>query len=114
MGALYIAYQQLKERLEEEGIFDVKHKKQLPYIPKKIAIITSPTGAAIRDIVSIIFRRFPRTELYVFPVSVQGVAAVPSITDAINLCNDFSDIDVIIVGRGGGSMEEYGPLMMRR
>ncbi|HZX21583.1 MAG TPA: exodeoxyribonuclease VII large subunit [Clostridia bacterium] len=106
IGALYIAYLQLKERLEKEGIFDAKHKKQLPYIPKKIAVITSPTGAAIRDIISIIFRRFPKVELCVFPVSVQGETAAPSIVDAIDMCNSFSDIDVAIVGRGGGSMEE--------
>ena len=106
IGALYIAYQQLKERLEKEGIFDAKHKKQLPYIPKKIAVITSPTGAAVRDIISIVFRRFPKAELYVFPVLVQGEYAAPSIVNAINLCNGFSDIDVAIVGRGGGSMEE--------
>ncbi len=106
IGALYIAYQQLKERLEKEGIFDAKHKKQLPYIPEKIAIITSPTGAAVRDIISIVFRRFPGVELYVFPVLVQGEYAAPSIANAIRLCNDFPDIDVAIVGRGGGSMEE--------
>ncbi|MCK9267175.1 MAG: exodeoxyribonuclease VII large subunit [Alkaliphilus sp.] len=106
MGALYMAYQQLKERLEKEGIFDVKHKKPIPYIPKKIAVITSPTGAAVRDIISIILRRFPGAELYIFPVSVQGEIAVPSIIDAIKMCNDFSDIDVAIVGRGGGSIEE--------
>ena len=106
IGALYIAYLQLKERLEKEGIFDAKYKKQLPYIPKKIAVITSPTGAAVRDIISIILRRFPKVELYVFPVSVQGETAAPSIVDAIDMCNSFSDIDVAIVGRGGGSMEE--------
>ncbi len=106
MGALYIAYQQLKERLEKEGIFDIKHKKQLPYVPKKIAIITSPTGAAVRDIISIILRRFPKVELYIFPVLVQGEAAAPSIVNAINLCDSFSNIDVVIVGRGGGSIEE--------
>ena len=106
IGALYMAYQQLKERLEKEGIFDVKHKKPIPYIPKKIAVITSPTGAAVRDIISIILRRFPKVELYIFPVSVQGETAVPSIIDAIKMCNDFSDIDVAIVGRGGGSIEE--------
>jgi exodeoxyribonuclease VII large subunit len=106
IGALYIAYLQLKERLEKEGIFDAKYKKQLPYIPKKIAVITSPTGAAVRDIISIILRRFPKVELYVFPVSVQGETAAPSIVDAIDMCNSFSDIDVAIVGRGVGSMEE--------
>ena len=106
IGALYMAYQQLKERLEKEGIFDAKHKKPIPYIPKKIAVITSPTGAAVRDIISIILRRFPKVELYIFPVAVQGETAVPSIIDAIKMCNDFSDIDVAIVGRGGGSIEE--------
>lgn len=106
IGALYMAYQQLKERLEKEGIFDAKHKKPIPYIPKKIAVITSPTGAAVRDIISIILRRFPKIELYIFPVAVQGETAVPSIIDAIKMCNDFSDIDVAIVGRGGGSIEE--------
>ncbi len=106
LGELYMAYQQLKERLEKEGIFDAEHKKQLPYIPKKIAVITSPTGAVIRDIISIISRRFPKTELYVFPVTVQGEAAAPSIVNAIDLCNDFPDIDIAIVCRGGGSMEE--------
>lgn len=106
MGALYIAYQQLKNRLEKEGIFDIKHKKQLPYIPKKIAIITSPTGAVVKDIISIISRRFSGVELYIFPASVQGEAAAPSIVNAINLCNSFPSIDVIIIGRGGGSIEE--------
>lgn len=106
IGALYIAYQQLKERLEKEGVFDIKHKQKLPYLPKKIAIITSPTGAAVRDIISIILRRFSNVELYIFPVLVQGDGAAPSIVNAIELCNDFPNIDVAIVGRGGGSMEE--------
>ncbi|QUH20698.1 exodeoxyribonuclease VII large subunit [Alkaliphilus sp. B6464] len=106
LGSLHLAYQQLKDRLDKEGIFDIKYKKQLPYIPRKIAIITSPTGAAIRDIISVIFRRFPKVELYVFPVLVQGEAASTSIANAIDLCNRFSDIDIAIIGRGGGSMEE--------
>ncbi|HDR5039312.1 TPA: exodeoxyribonuclease VII large subunit, partial [Bacillus anthracis] len=105
-GALHLAYQQLKDRLDKEGIFDIKYKKQLPYIPRKIAIITSPTGAAIRDIISVIFRRFPKVELYVFPVLVQGKSASTSIVNAIDSCNRFSDIDIAIIGRGGGSMEE--------
>jgi len=106
LGALHLAYQQLKDRLEQEGIFDIKYKKRIPGIPRKVGIITSPTGAAVRDIVSIILRRFPKVELYVFPVSVQGDAAAESIANAIDLCNRFGNIDVAILGRGGGSIEE--------
>lgn len=106
IGALYLAYQQLKEKLEKEGLFDIKYKKEIPYMPKKVAIITSPTGAAIKDIISIILRRFPIVELLVFPVLVQGEAAAASIVNAIEQCNSLSDIDVAIVGRGGGSIEE--------
>lgn len=106
VGALYLAYQQLKEKLDKEGLFSNKHKKQIPSIPRKIGIITSPTGAAIRDIISITLRRFPNIELYVFPVLVQGEASADSIVNGINLCNKFGNIDVAIVGRGGGSLEE--------
>lgn len=106
IGALYMAYEQLRRRLEKEGLFDKKHKKPIPYMPKKVAIITSPTGAAIRDIISIIHRRFPMVDLYVFPVLVQGEGAAPSIIRAIELCNSFTDIDVAILGRGGGAIEE--------
>ncbi len=106
IGALYIAYQQLKERLEKEGLFHSKHKGELPYLPKKIAIITSPTGAAVKDIISIILRRFPKVELYIFPVLVQGEGAAPSIVKAIDLSNDYPNIDLAILGRGGGSIEE--------
>lgn len=106
IGELYIAYDQLKQRLEAEGLFHSRHKRPIPYIPKKIALITSPTGAAIRDIISIILRRFPRVDLYVFPVLVQGDKAPPDIVEAIRLCNTLTDIDVAIVGRGGGAIEE--------
>ena len=107
MGDLYIAFQQLKTSLEKEGFFDLENKKQLPFIPEKIGIITSPTGAAIRDIISVIRRRFPKVELYIFPVTVQGDHASTSIKKAIELCNNSEkDIDVIILGRGGGSIEE--------
>lgn len=106
VGTLYLAYQQLKDKLEAEGLFKSQYKKEIPYIPRKIGIITSPTGAAVRDIISIILRRFPMVKLLVFPVLVQGESAAPSIVKAIELCNSFSDIDVAIVGRGGGSIEE--------
>lgn len=106
VGALYLAYQQLKDKLDKEGLFSDKYQKQIPHIPRKIGIITSPTGAAIRDIISITLRRFPRVELYVFPVLVQGEKSADSIVSGIDLCNKFGEIDVAIVGRGGGSLEE--------
>ncbi|AOY77069.1 exodeoxyribonuclease VII large subunit [Clostridium formicaceticum] len=106
LGNLHIAFQQLKDSLQKEGIFDAKHKKPIPFIPQKIGIITSPTGAAIRDILSVIKRRFPKVELCIFPVLVQGEQAAASIVKAIELCNTYEDIEVIILGRGGGSIEE--------
>lgn len=105
-GDLYIAFQKLKESLQREGLFHPNSKKSLPFIPQKIGIITSPTGAAIKDIISVIKRRFPKVDLYVFPVLVQGQQAASSIVKAIELCNTFNDIEVIILGRGGGSIEE--------
>ncbi|SES70831.1 Exodeoxyribonuclease VII large subunit [Natronincola peptidivorans] len=106
LGDLYIAYEKLKAKLEKEGLFKSENKKTIPFIPDKVAIITSPTGAAIRDIISVVKRRFPKTSLYVFPVAVQGQLAAPSIVRALELCNTFNDIEVIILGRGGGSIEE--------
>ena len=106
VGALFLAFQQLKERLEKEGLFDNRNKKKLPFMPRKIAIVTSPTGAAIRDVISVIKRRMPRTELLIFPTQVQGEGASASIARGIHLCNSFEDIDLIITGRGGGSIEE--------
>ena len=107
MGDLYIAFQQLKTTLEKKGYFDPEMKKSIPFIPKRVGIITSPTGAAVKDIISVINRRFPGIELYVFPVLVQGEHAAQSIKNAIELCNNYEKkIDVIILGRGGGSIEE--------
>ncbi|AKL95301.1 exodeoxyribonuclease 7 large subunit [Clostridium aceticum] len=106
LGNLHIAFQQLKDSLQKEGLFDAKYKKTLPFIPQKIGIITSPTGAAIRDLLSIIKRRFPKVNLSIFPVLVQGDQAAASIVKAIELCNTYEDIEVIILGRGGGSIEE--------
>lgn len=106
IGKLYENYIKLKIQLEKEGAFDPKKKKQIPYLPRKIALITSPTGAAIIDMISIIKRRFPSVEIYVFPVQVQGEGAAQSIAKGIELCNRIGKIDVAIVGRGGGAVEE--------
>ncbi|HHT9125092.1 MAG TPA: exodeoxyribonuclease VII large subunit [Candidatus Brocadiia bacterium] len=106
IGALQLAFQQLKERLGKEGLFDLSHKKPLPALPGKIAIVTSPTGAAIRDILNVINRRFPRVEILIYPVKVQGEGAAQEIAQAIYDLNTMGDIDVMIVGRGGGSLED--------
>ncbi len=106
IGALQLAFQQLKEKLEKEGLFDHAHKKSIPFIPKKIGIVTSPTGAAIKDILNIIDRRFANVEILIYPVKVQGEGAAQEIAKAITELNNYSDIDVIISGRGGGSLED--------
>lgn len=106
IGSLYLAFEQLKERLRRKGYFDEHHKKKIPIIPHHIGVITSPTGAAVRDIITTIKRRYPVAQVTVLPVLVQGVNAAPSITKAINEANDMGVFDVIILGRGGGSIEE--------
>jgi len=106
MGALQLAFLQLKERLEKEGLFDPAHKKPLPVLPKKIALVTSLTGAAIRDILNVINRRFAKVEILIYPVKVQGEGAALEIAQAIRDLNTISGIDVMIVGRGGGSLED--------
>jgi exodeoxyribonuclease VII large subunit len=109
IGALHLAFEQLKERLRDEGLFDEAHKRPISKLPKRIGIITSPTGAAIRDILKIIRQRFPR-DIIISPVLVQGDSASGEIAHAIELMNAYSHskerIDVLIVGRGGGSLEE--------
>ena len=106
IGALQLAFLQLKERLEKEGLFDPAHKKPLPMVPQKIAIVTSLTGAAIRDILNVINRRFAKVEILIYPVKVQGEGAALEIARAIKDLNTLPHIDVMIVGRGGGSLEE--------
>ncbi|NLM96357.1 MAG: exodeoxyribonuclease VII large subunit [Halanaerobiaceae bacterium] len=109
IGALYLAYEQLKEKLEKEGLFAVEHKKAIPLLPKKIGIVTSPTGAAIRDILSVIRRRFPNIYVLIVPSLVQGEDAAPQIVRGIDYLNRRGDIDLIIVSRGGGSIEDLWP-----
>ncbi|MBN8190896.1 exodeoxyribonuclease VII large subunit [Bacillus sp. NTK074B] len=106
IGELYLAYEQLKEKLEKAGYFDGSRKRVIPKFPKRIAVVTSPTGAAIRDIITTIKRRFPIGEILVFPALVQGDHAAASIAGAMGKVNDIGDIDVMIIGRGGGSIEE--------
>lgn len=106
IGQLYLAYEQLKKRLEAEGLFRAEKKKALPIYPHKIGIVTSPTGAAIRDIITTIKRRYPLVELLVAPAAVQGTGSAQMIAESIRRLNMEPDVDLIIVGRGGGSIEE--------
>lgn len=106
IGNLYIAYEQLKKKLLEEGLFDEVHKKTIPKIPKCIGIITAPTGAAVKDILSTIKRRWPIAKTILFPTLVQGDGAKEAIVEALNMANGFTEIDLLIVGRGGGSIED--------
>jgi exodeoxyribonuclease VII large subunit len=105
-GALQLAFEQLKKKLEAEGLFAKERKRPLPYLPRKIGVITSPTGAAIRDIIHVLTRRFPTIEILLIPVRVQGEGAAAEIAQAIAQMNELSDVDVMIVGRGGGSLED--------
>lgn len=106
MGDLHIAFEQLKEKLSKEGLFDTSHKKPLPRYPKTIAVITSSAGAAVRDMIRILGKRWPTTKIVVLPVRVQGVEAPPEIVGAIRYANRFKIGDIIITGRGGGSIED--------
>ena len=106
IGALQLAFEQLKRKLHAEGLFDASHKKPLPAFPERIGVITSPTGAAIRDIISVLTRRFPGIEILLYPVRVQGDGAAQEIAEAIADFNRYGEADLLIVGRGGGSLED--------
>ncbi len=106
LGALHVRFNALKEALESKGLFDKKHKKPLPVLPQKIGVITSPTGAAIQDILSVAQRRSNFSEIYIYPVRVQGEFAKGEICRGIRYFNERNDIDLIILARGGGSIEE--------
>ena len=110
VGNLYIAFEQLKKKLETEGLFSDTHKKKIPKIPQRVGVVTAPTGAAIKDIVSTIKRRWPLTEIYLFPSLVQGEMAKDDIVKQIKRAEEFSpSLDTLIVGRGGGSIEDLWP-----
>src|SRR5699024_4418671 len=106
VGALYLAFDQLKKKLQSIGMFLEEHKRPIPLFPKHIGIITSPTGAAVRDIITTTHRRYPLVETTVLPTLVQGENAKTSITNAIKRANELNIFDVLIVGRGGGSIED--------
>lgn len=106
VGALQVAFEQLKKKLAAEGLFDEAHKRPLKRYPRTVGVITSPTGAAVRDILNVLGRRYPMAKVLFAPVLVQGDGAPPQIVDAIARVNAFEDVDVIILGRGGGSLEE--------
>jgi exodeoxyribonuclease VII large subunit len=108
-GNLYLAYEQLKKELAEKGLFDAKHKQPIPRFPKRIAVLTSPTGAAVRDVINIVNRRYPLTEIIVYPTLVQGENAKDSIIKQLEQANNDELCDVIILGRGGGSIEDLWP-----
>ncbi|WP_036659643.1 exodeoxyribonuclease VII large subunit [Paenisporosarcina sp. HGH0030] len=106
IGELFVAFEQLKEKLAKEGLFHPSRKKQIPKYPQKIGVITASTGAAIRDIVTTLSRRYPLAEVIIFPALVQGAGAAPSIVKALKRAHSYPDLDVCIVGRGGGSIED--------
>lgn len=106
LGALHLAFEQLKNKLEKEGLFSQDIKKKLPLLPKSIGVVTSSTGAVIRDIINVTYRRHSRMKILLYPVAVQGVMAAGQIAAAIRKLNELNKVDVIIVARGGGSLEE--------
>ena len=108
IGNLHIAFEQLKEKLKSEGLFNSEHKKKIPKIPTKVGVITAPTGAAIRDIISTINRRYPICEVILFPSLVQGEEAKFDIVKKLEIADNYG-VDVIILGRGGGSIEDLWP-----
>lgn len=106
MGNLYIEFNKLKEKLKKEGLFDTRYKKEIPKMPKSIGVVTSPTGAVIRDIINVVKRRYPKVHIKLFPVNVQGDKSAEDICSGIEFFNNMKNVDTIIVGRGGGSLEE--------
>lgn len=109
VGSLHVAFEQLKKKLQEEGLFDSRHKKPIPKFPSVIAVLTSPTGAAVRDIINIVNRRYPLAKIVVYPTLVQGEFAKDNIVNNLKKVNEHGEADVIILGRGGGSIEDLWP-----
>ena len=106
IGALYLAYEQLKEKLQKEGLFSEERKKTLPEIPMRVGVVTSPTGAAVRDIINVIGRRFPLAKIFLYPALVQGSGSEASLIRGLDYLDKSGLVDVIIIGRGGGSIED--------
>lgn len=106
LGDLYLAYEQLKEKLSKEGLFDESHKKDIPFLPKRVGVITSRTGAVIRDIINVSTRRYPNVNILVYPAAVQGVNVASTVIEGLKTFNELNNVDVIIIARGGGSFED--------
>ena len=106
VGALYFAFEQLKAKLQAEGLFDEARKRPIVQFPRKIGVVTSPTGAAIQDMINILTRRYPAVEVYIYPAQVQGPSAPPTLCAGIEFFNKALPVDTIIIGRGGGSLED--------
>ena len=106
VGALYLAYEQMKARLEAEGLFSDVYKKEIPEYPERIGVITSPTGAAVRDIINVLGRRYPLATVYIYPALVQGEGAARTLIEGIDYFDKSKLVDTIIIGRGGGSIED--------
>ena len=109
LGSLYTAYEELKNKLEQEGLFNKEHKKKIPFMPKTIGVLTSNTGAVIRDIINVSTRRNPNVHIKLYPVPVQGPGASEKIAEGIKFMNENKLADVLIIGRGGGSLEDLWP-----
>ena len=106
VGALYLAYEQLRRKLEAEGLFDASRKRSIPPVPERVGVITSPTGAAVRDMIQVMGRRFPAAEIILYPALVQGADAPKSLIAGLRYFNEQQPVDTIIIGRGGGSAED--------
>ena len=113
LGDLYTKYQELKEKLDKQGLFDESHKQKLPLMPKVIGVLSSQTGSVIRDIINVSTRRNPNVFIRLFPVPVQGEGAAEKIAEGIKFMNDNNLADVLILARGGGSLEDLWPLMKK-
>ena len=109
LGALHVAYEQLKEKLEAKGMFDEKNKKKIPMLPKSIGVVTSKTGAVVKDIINVTTRRFPKVNIKIYPAAVQGAGAAETIVKGIEYFNNAKNGDTIIIARGGGSLEDLWP-----
>ncbi len=106
LGELYLAYEQLKEKLSKEGLFDPEYKKRIPFLPNKVGVITSRTGAVVRDIINVTSRRYDKVNLLIYPAAVQGVNVASTVIEGIRTFNKLNNVDVIIIARGGGSFED--------
>ena len=106
LGDLYLAYEQLKEKLSKEGLFDISKKKKIPFLPQRVGVITSRTGAVIRDIINVSTRRYPNVNILIYPAAVEGVNVASTVIEGLKVFNELNNVDVIIIARGGGSFED--------